>query len=57
MALLNSPTGQLEFMYVLKNVMQIKQVNGSNTQSPHDNDIKVLHPAKNFIGSKDGISS
>lgn len=54
--LLNSPIGQLEFMNVLNNVMQIKQVNKSNTQSIHNN-IKMLYPVMNFIGSKGGISS
>lgn len=43
-------------MYVLNNVMQIKQVNKSNTQSIHNN-IKMLYPVMNFIGSKGGISS
>lgn len=54
--MLNSPTGQLEFMYVFINVMQVKLVNASNTQSARDNSIKVLYPARNFIASK-GISS
>lgn len=54
--LLNSPKSQLELMYVLNNVMQIKQVNKSNTQSKRNN-IKTLYPVMNFIGSKGGISS
>lgn len=57
MTLLTSPTGQLEFMYVLNKVMQVKQVNESDTQSPRDNSIKGLHPAVNFIESKGGVSS
>lgn len=57
MTLLTSPTGQLEFMYVLNKVMQVKQVNKSDTQSPRDNSIKGLHPAVNFIESKGGVSS
>lgn len=43
-------------MYVLNNIMQIKQVNKSNTQSKRNN-IKTLYPVMNFIGSKGGISS
>lgn len=54
--MLNSPKSQLELMYVLNNVMQIKQVNKSNTQSKRNN-IKTLYPVMNFIGSKGGISS
>lgn len=48
---LNSPASQLELMYVLNNVMQITQVNKSNTQSTR-NYINVLYPVMNVIGSK-----